>query len=40
MLDIIVGDADDGALKLKSRLHEVMEYLDPALMTRAQCPDP
>lgn len=36
MLDIIFGDANDGASKLKNRLHEVMEYLDPALMTRAQ----
>ncbi|MDQ6725463.1 MAG: helix-turn-helix domain-containing protein [Actinomycetota bacterium] len=34
--NIIFGDANDGATRLKNRLHEVMEYLDPALMTRAQ----
>ena len=36
MLDIIFGDANDGAPRLTNRLHEVMDYLDPALMTRAQ----
>jgi len=36
MLDIIFGDATDGAPRLMHRLHEVMEYLDPALMTRSQ----
>jgi transcriptional regulator with XRE-family HTH domain len=36
MLDIIFGDAADGAPRLTTRLREVMEYLDPALMTRAQ----